>query len=163
MISSQDFRNGMSLLTGAVNVITTGGAAGMAGVTASAVCSVTDEPPTLLVCLNRASYAHSFFQTNGVLGVSVLAASQREVSALFSDRNTTMPERFARVSWSPLVTGAPAIDDALVNFDGEIREARVVGTHSVFFVEVKAVRMADDVSSTPGLAYFNRRYHTLSV
>ena len=50
MIEATDFRNAMSLLTTAVNVITTSGETGMHGFTASAVCSVTDTPPMLLVC-----------------------------------------------------------------------------------------------------------------
>ena len=54
-MDQQSFRNGMSNLGAAVNVITTQGIAGQAGFTASAVCSVTDSPPTLLVCLNRSA------------------------------------------------------------------------------------------------------------
>ena len=61
MIDTHEFRNGMAMLTGAVNVITTAGADGLAGFTATAVCSVTDQPPMLLVCMNRSSYAHRFF------------------------------------------------------------------------------------------------------
>ncbi len=66
-VSSADFREGLSRLAGAVTVITTDGPAGAAGFTASAVCSVTDSPPTVLVCMNRSSYAHRFFADNGVL------------------------------------------------------------------------------------------------
>ena len=49
----QTFRDAMACVGAAVNIITTDGPAGLAGFTASAVCSVTDSPPTLLVCLNR--------------------------------------------------------------------------------------------------------------
>ena len=52
-VTRQDFRDAMARLGAAVNIITTGGPAGRGGFTASAVCSVTDEPPTLLVCMNR--------------------------------------------------------------------------------------------------------------
>lgn len=51
----QSFRDAMAQVGAAVNIITTDGPAGRAGFTASAVCSVTDEPPTLLVCLNRSA------------------------------------------------------------------------------------------------------------
>ncbi|WP_198511682.1 flavin reductase, partial [Bacillus subtilis] len=51
-VEKTEFRNAMSRLGAAVNIITTEGPAGRAGFTASAVCSVTDSPPTLLVCLN---------------------------------------------------------------------------------------------------------------
>ena len=57
MLEKTDYRNAMSRLGAAVNIITTDGAGGRAGFTASAVCSVTDEPPTLLICLNRTALA----------------------------------------------------------------------------------------------------------
>lgn len=52
-IDKQAFRNGMAMLGGAVSIITSAGASGRVGMTASAVCSVTDTPPTLLVWFNR--------------------------------------------------------------------------------------------------------------
>lgn len=48
------FRNAMAQLGTAVHVVTTDGAGGRAGFTASAVCSVTDTPPSVLVCINKA-------------------------------------------------------------------------------------------------------------
>ena len=73
-IDQATFRQGMSNLGAAVNVITTDGAAGQAGFTASAVCSVTDSPPTLLVCLNRSASVFETFKCNQVLCVNTLAA-----------------------------------------------------------------------------------------
>ena len=67
MIEAADFRNAMSLLTSAVNVVTTVGVSGAHGFTASAVCSVTDTPPTLLVCMNQASRSHAHFIDNKIL------------------------------------------------------------------------------------------------
>ena len=56
-LSTVEYREAMSRLGAAVSVITTDGPAGPSGFTASAVCSVTDAPPTLLVCLNRSASA----------------------------------------------------------------------------------------------------------
>ena len=61
----QDYRDAMARLAAAVNIITTDGPSGRAGFTATAVCSVTDEPPTLLVCLNRSASAHPIVTANG--------------------------------------------------------------------------------------------------
>lgn len=159
MISISEFRNGMSLLAGAVNVITTNGPAGLAGFTASAVCSVTDQPPTLLVCMNRSSFAHRFFVENRAICVNVLSAAQQEVSALFANRDVTMEQRFALAPWLPLTTGAPALDGALVNFDGVITHIHEVGSHSIFVAELRDVRLPGQAAQ--GLAYFNRAYHPL--
>ncbi|MDD0813681.1 flavin reductase [Curvibacter sp. HBC28] len=163
MVPLQQFRDGMSLLTGAVTIITTDGPAGLAGFTASAVCSVTDQPPTLLVCMNRNSYAHPFFAGNGVLCVNVLSAAQQPLSAAFADRALSMPQRFERAYWQRLQTGSPAFEDALVNFDGQIVATHEVGTHSIFYVELRDIRQRNDNAPARGLAYFNRHYHPLGV
>lgn len=158
-ISIHDFRNGMALLAGAVNVITTDGPAGLAGFTASAVCSVTDQPPTVLVCMNRNSFAHRFFVENRAICINVLSAQQQDLSALFSNREVPMEQRFALAPWQSLSTGAPALERALVNFDGEITQIHEVGSHSIFFAELRSVRLNNEQSQ--GLAYFNRAYHQL--
>lgn len=161
-VTTADFREGMARLPGAVTVITTDGPEGPAGFTASAVCSVTDSPPTVLVCMNRSSYAHRFFTGNGVLCVNVLAAEQQDVSALFANREVPMNERFTRTPWQAGPTGAPMLGGALVNLDGRIVATHAVGTHSVFIVELAEVAL-EAPEPGPGLAYFNRRYHALGA
>jgi len=160
-VSTAAYRDGMARLPGAVTVITTDGPAGPAGFTASAVCSVTDSPPTVLVCMNRSSYAHRFFEGNGVLCVNVLSGAQQELSALFANREVPMDQRFERTPWQALATGAPALDGALVQLDGAIVATHTVGTHSVFIVELRQVR--EDAEAPVGLAYFDRRYHALGA
>ena len=156
MIDTQEFRNGMAMLSGAVNVITTGGSEGLAGFTATAVCSVTDQPPMLLVCMNRSSYAHRFFTANGVRCVNLLGGDQQGLSGLFADREVSMEQRFQRAAWRALETGSPALDDALVSFDCRISQIHEVGSHSIFYCEVVQMRQGDP---RPGLVYFNRNYH----
>ena len=158
MVDINDFRNGMAMLAGAVNIITTDGPQGLAGFTATAVCSVTDQPPTLLVCMNRASWAHPIFSANGVLCVNVLCVERQDVSGIFADRSITMEERFARIGWKALATGSPLLDDAVVYFDCRIVQAHDVGSHSVFYCEVEGVRQG---ASQTGLVYFNRGYHAV--
>ena len=159
--TAQDFRTALALLPGGVNVITTDGPAGMAGFTASAVCSVTDSPPTVLVCMNRSSFAHQFFKENARICVNVLSGDQQALSQLFSDRNVSMPERFERSAWERLATGAPALSGALASLDGVIVATQEVGTHSVFFVELRQIRAIDEPQGVPGLVYYNRCYHQL--
>ena len=158
MVESTHFRNAMALLSGAVSVITTDGPSGRFGFTASAVCSVTDAPPTLLVCMNKTSYSNQFFRRNGVLCVNLLAAGQQDVSALFSDRTATMDERFSRNEWKTLETGAPALPTALVNFDCDIAQIHEVGSHNIFYCTVRHVLQGE---SREGLVYFDRSYHRL--
>lgn len=156
MIEAKDFRNAMSLLTTSVNVITTQGVAGMHGFTASAVCSVTDTPPTLLVCMNQSSRSHEHFIKNKVLSVNVLSTQHEYISNAFASSKFNSEDRFKLGKWSTLETGAPILDDALVSFDCQIEEIQKVGTHSIFLCRVIAIRQSQQEES---LVYFNRRYH----
>lgn len=156
-VDKADFRNAMARLGAAVNVITTDGPAGMAGFTASAVCSVTDEPPTLLVCLNRGASVYPAFKGNGALCVNVLGAGQQAVSNCFGGK-TAMHERFAAVSWSAGASGCPVLEAASVSFECRLRQRTEVGTHDVMFCEVVSVHISERAES---LIYFNRQYHEL--
>ena len=155
MIEATDFRDAMSLLTTAVNVITTEGPSGCHGFTASAVCSVTDTPPTLLVCMNQTSRSHEHFLENKTLSVNVLGAQHQPISNAFASKLSS-EERFKQGSWTQLATGAPILEDALVSFDCEIEEIQQVGTHSVFMCRVVAIKQGE---SDESLVYFNRSYH----
>lgn len=157
MIEATDFKNAMSLLTSAVSVITTAGLTGRYGFTASAVCSVTDTPPTLLVCMNQASSSHVHFVENKVLSVNVLSAQHQHISTAFSSR-LSPEERFKHGVWTELETGAPVLKDALVNFDCEIEQVQAVGTHTIFICRIVAIQQGQHEHS---LVYFNRAYHNV--
>lgn len=156
MIEATDFRNTMSLLTTAVNVITTSGETGMHGFTASAVCSVTDTPPMLLVCMNQSSRSHAHFVENKVLAVNVLSTQHEQLSNAFASSKFSSEDRFKLGDWSTLETSSPILEDALVSFDCQIENIQQVGTHSIFLCRVLAVKQSDQEES---LVYFNRAYH----
>lgn len=161
MIEATDFRNAMSLLTTAVNVITTQGAAGMHGFTASAVCSVTDTPPTLLVCMNQSSRSHTHFIENKVLSVNVLNTQHEQLSNAFASSKFNSQERFKLGNWTTLETGSPVLEDALVSFDCQIEEIKTVGTHSIFLCRVVAIKQSQQQEES--LVYFNRAYHQVDT
>ncbi|WP_348945932.1 flavin reductase [Chitinibacter sp. FCG-7] len=145
----------MSLLTSAVSVVTTAGDSGSYGFTASAVCSVTDSPPTLLVCMNRSSNSHAHFLENKILAVNVLGAHHQYISKAFSSK-ISPEERFDFGVWTELETGAPVLEDALVSFDCEIEQVQEVGTHAIFICRVIAIQQSQH---DQGLVYFNRTYN----
>ena len=156
-VEKQDFRNAMARLGAAVNIITTDGPAGRAGFTASAVCSVTDTPPTLLVCLNRSASVYEVFKTNQQLCVNTLAADHESLSNLFGGK-TPMTERFIAAEWSTSVTGSPVLAGAVASFDCKVTRVMSVGTHDVLVCEAQALIYNDH---THGLIYFDRGYHRL--
>ncbi|HFZ8995778.1 TPA: NADH-dependent FMN reductase RutF [Citrobacter freundii] len=153
----QAFRDAMSCVGAAVNIITTDGSAGRAGFTASAVCSVTDSPPTLLVCLNRGASVWPVFSENRTLCVNTLCAGQESLSTLFGGK-TPMAERFAAASWLPGETGCPRLEAALASFDCNISQVVSVGTHDILFCEIIAITRHP---VPQGLVWFDRGYHAL--
>lgn len=151
------FREGMSQLAAAVNIVTTDGPGGMAGFTASAVCSVTDQPPTLLVCLNRSSSVAHMFETNRVLCVNTLSHSQEALSRRFGG-STSQEDRFLEGAWSPGITGSPRLEGALLSFDCEIETMVESGTHQVLFCRIIELVQGSDENA---LVYFRRGYHAV--
>jgi flavin reductase len=161
MVSKQLYRDGMARFAAAVNIVTTGGPAGNAGFTASAVCSVTDDPPTIVVCLNRASQLHAIFEKNAVFCVNTLASDQRELAEIFAKRaGMPMTERFRLPQWETSKAGAPALQDALARFDCRLSHAQHVGTHWVMFGEVQEVKLSERAVA---LLYVNRSYRELAL
>ncbi|MDV2441853.1 flavin reductase [Acinetobacter gerneri] len=155
MIEATDFKNAMSSLTSAVNVVTTVGKSGYHGFTASAVCSVTDTPPTLLVCMNKSSRSHAHFVENKILTVNVLGTQHQQLSNVFASKMSS-EERFKYGKWTELETGAPVLEDALVSFDCQIEQIQEVGTHTIFICPIVAIQHNHQEQS---LVYFNRAYH----
>lgn len=156
-IDKQTFRDAMACLGAAVNIITTDGPAGQAGFTASAVCSVTDSPPTLLVCLNRSASVWPVFNDNRILCVNTLSAGQESLSNLFGGK-TPMADRFAAAGWQTGATGCPRLDEALASFDCRISQVVSVGTHDILFCEIVAITRHP---VPQGLVWFDRGYHAL--
>jgi flavin reductase len=160
-VDKQEYRDAMARLGAAVNVITTDGPGGKAGFTASAVTSVTDTPPILLVCANRKNDSYPAMRENGVLCVNTLTPLQEELSPLFAGMTTHKDdERFGMHTWGTMETGAPVLDDAVAAFDCRITQVVEVGTHDVFFCSVEAVRIG---SAHHGLIYYGRGYHRVAI
>ncbi len=160
MIDANIFRQAMSRLGASVNLITTDGPGGLYGMTASAVCSVTDTPPTVLVCVNRSSLANECIKKNGVVGVNILAGRHEHLSNLFGSSKASIEERFINPDdWQTLETGAPLLKDASAALDCKVTEMSEVGTHTVFFCEVQSAVLHDECAT---LVYFNRAYHRLT-
>lgn len=155
--AQQQFRNAMAQLAAAVHIVTTDGPGGKAGFAASAVCSVTDSPPTLLVCLNRGSSAWEATVHNALLCINTLSAGQQAISAVFGGK-TAMADRFSKIDWIARAGKAPALAGAAMSIDCRIVNTTTVGSHDVLFCEVQDI--IDNQTGT-NLLYFNRQYHSL--
>jgi flavin reductase (DIM6/NTAB) family NADH-FMN oxidoreductase RutF len=158
-VSAEQFRDALSRVASSVSIVATDGAHGIAGFTCSAVCSVTDDPPTIMVCVNRKSAANAVIKGNGVLCVSSLGAEQVELSQIFAGvGRVPMNERFSGPHWGVLATGSPYCTQSRVALDCRVADIREVGTHSVIFAEVISTVHASDGQP---LIYHSRNYATI--
>jgi len=118
---------------GAVTVIATGEGQGRAGLTATAVASLSDNPPTILACIQRKSGAHDAITAARAFSVNVLASGQQAVAERFAGRRGDMgAARFDGLGWQTLVTGAPVLVGALASLDCELVDRHEFTTHSIF-------------------------------
>lgn len=160
-ISGQDFRDAISRVPSAVHIVTTGGPAGRTGFTATAFASVSDAPPTILVCLNRKSPQNERVKTNACFSVNLLPQDGTELADVFAGRTGLHhEERFAHGSWHTLATGAPVLANAVMTLDCRLLRCDEVGSHSVLYGLVVATATVEtDTAGT--LLYRNRGYVTL--
>ncbi|OTA20343.1 4-hydroxyphenylacetate 3-monooxygenase, reductase component [Xenorhabdus beddingii] len=153
------FRDAMASLSAAVNIITTDGPAGRCGMTATAVCSVTDTPPTLMVCMNRNSAMNPVFQQNSRLCVNILNHEQELMARHFAGMTSvSMEERFNWDIWDIGMLGQPQLQGTLANLEGRIEQVQEVGTHYVYLVEIKQIIVREQGH---GLIYFKRGFHSV--
>lgn len=158
-IDADAFRDAMSRFASSVHIVTTDGAAGLRGVTATAVSAVSAAPATLLVCLNTSSAANERFEGNGSFAVNLLGLRAEGVARIFAgEGGLDAAERFASADWDILVTGAPVLRGCLAAFDCRLTDSRIVATHRIMIGEVVGVRLGEADAS---LVYRDRGYRSL--
>ena len=152
------FITAMSRAAQTVNIVTTDGPAGRAGVTVSAMASVSaDTPqPTLLVCVHHLSPAADRIIANGSFCVNVLRDDQAFIADSFAGRfKDQLSDKFDCAAWTAMPSGAPRVVDPLVAFDCNVSQHSRVGTHHVFMGAVQEIFAGDH--GTP-LIYAHRSY-----
>lgn len=160
-VPSAEYRDAMSHFASAVHIVTTHGEKGKRGVTISACCSLSDNPPTVLVCLMRQHEENRIFLENEKFCVNTLAGHHKDLSDIFAGRGKlTQEQRFSHAKWGILKTGSPILDDAVVSLDCQLIGWHIHATHYVLIGEVVAVKIH---SGADALMYLDRSYHTLPL
>jgi flavin reductase (NADH)/flavin reductase len=140
-VDPESYKAGMRCLAAGVCIVTTRSPNGKRnGLTATAVCSVSLAPPTLLCCVNRQSGSYNAIHEAGVFAVNVLSVDDRSLAERFAGL-VAGEERFAEGSWGILATGAPILESALVSFDCRISQAVELPTHGILFGEIEMVEL----------------------
>lgn len=153
------YRDAMARYAGHVQLVTTALGDARRGVAVTAACSVSDSPPTVLVCLNHNNEKNNIFFESGVFALNSLAAHHQPLSHAFSGlEKLSMEERFAHGNWDTLVTGAPALVDAIATYDCRIVKMVPHASHTILIGEVAALRLG---GHNPALVYMDRSYRAL--
>lgn len=158
-IQPDAFKGVMRNVAGAVSIVTAAHGGMRAGLTATSLTALSAEPPTVIVCVNRAASAWPIIEAAGHFAINVLAARHQAIADRFAGRGGHKGEaRFGEGGWGRLVTGAPALDGALAVLDCETEEAIERHSHTILIGRIRALRHAHDEGA---LLYWRGAYGTL--
>ena len=148
-IDAAAFKKGMRHLAASVTLITTCEGKLRGGLTATAVCSVSAEPPQILVCVNKTASAHDSIGTAGFFCVNILAPDHRKIAERFAGMDGVEGDaRFGDMGeWTTLTTGAPVLKGCPVSFDCTLVSEVSAGTHTIYIGQI--VDIALDAAAMP--------------
>lgn len=148
------FRNVVGHFMTGVTIITAADGPRLFGSTASAVSSLSVDPPMMLVCLNRSSATHDAVASTGAYGISILSAEQGHLASQFARKTE---DKFAGAPHRIAENGVPLIEGALATLLCTVKETAVGGTHTVFLGEV----IEAEATSGEPLAYYRGTFGRL--
>lgn len=156
-MDSSRYRALMRHQAGAVTIIAAGVPGSRGGLTATAFSSLSDDPPTVLVCVQKRSGTHAIIAGSKAFSVNILAREQQPLAERFSGKGGLIGEsRFEEgAQWQPLATGAPVLTGALASLDCELLDEHQFSTHSIFIGRVVDGRFRADGEP---LLYFRNDY-----
>jgi flavin reductase (DIM6/NTAB) family NADH-FMN oxidoreductase RutF len=155
-VSAGDFRSAMRRLTGGVSVITAGRGRDVSGMTVTSVTSLSVEPPTLIVSVNRGASSWPLIRRYGFFGVNILNADQLDIAERFTGRDGLKgAARFAGADWFTRASGAPLLSGALAAIDCEVEEVVERHSHAIVIGRVLDLQVSP---RTAALAYWQGQY-----
>jgi flavin reductase (DIM6/NTAB) family NADH-FMN oxidoreductase RutF len=156
-VSTDAFKAAMRRFATGVTIVTTRNGDVIHGFTVNAFASVTADPPTVLVCVNRDARAHPIITESGAFCVNILALEQRPIAEKFQGGEPH--ERFSGIVHRAGPSGSPILDDVLAYVDCTVEEEVTAGTHTIF---VGRVLEAGERRGAP-LGYYDRAYRDFAI
>lgn len=142
-IDPAQFRKAMRLTASGVAIVTTDGHAGRAGLTVSTLCSLSMEPPSVVLCVHRDARALPSLIENGVFAANVLAHGQSQVADAFAGAIPEFREnKFSIGTWSSLLSGSPVLEGGICAFDCRLAEIFDYGSHRILVGQVIGLHAA---------------------
>jgi flavin reductase (DIM6/NTAB) family NADH-FMN oxidoreductase RutF len=157
--SSDDFRGAMRHLTGGVSVITAGRGRYISGMTVTSVSSLSVDPPSLIVSINRAASSWPLVKRYGFFGVNILTSDQVDIAERFTGKGGLQgADRFAGAEWITRASGVPLLAGALAAIDCEVEEAIERHSHAIVIGRILDVQLS---ARGGALAYWHGQYVTI--
>jgi flavin reductase (DIM6/NTAB) family NADH-FMN oxidoreductase RutF len=155
-VSSGEFRSAMRHLAGGVSVITAGRGKDISGMTVTSVSSLSVDPPTLIVSINRESSSLPLLRRYGFFGVNILTADQQDVAERFTGKDGLKgAARFAGAQWITRASGVPLLAGALAAIDCEVEHVVERHSHAIVIGRVLDLQLS---ARTAALAYWQGQY-----
>ncbi len=161
------YKAAMRSFPASVSVIATGDKGNRTGLTATAVCSLSAEPPQIIVCLNSNTGTFNSIQESRHFSVNVLQTEQEDIAKCFGgfDPNVTGEQRFLKGCWQQGALGTPVLKDAILAFECTLVEALPAQTHFILIGAVKQIHSSALTSvetTAPTLLYGDGTFGQLS-
>jgi flavin reductase (DIM6/NTAB) family NADH-FMN oxidoreductase RutF len=154
-INKNEFRQALSRFASGVTVVTARDADNhLHGITVSAFCSVSLEPPLVLVCIEKRAGSHHAFQTGKAFVVNLLATHQQHISDRFASR---VADKFEGIAYKNGIESLPLLDDALANLECVLKYSYDAGDHTIFVGEIENAHVSDGEP----LIYFHGNYRKI--
>jgi len=138
-ISQEDFRAALSRFASGITVVTSVDSEGrLHGMTVSAFCSVSLEPPLILVCISTGTGSRQAIAASKRFAVNVLSENQTELSERFS---APIEDRFSSTEYRSGASGLPLLNGALANLECRLRQSYEGGDHTIYVGEIESVSL----------------------
>lgn len=181
-IEKDFFRQVLGHFATGVTVVTTNNKGKLSGITVNAFCSVSLDPPLVLVCVDLTSHTLPVIRASGNFAVNMLADQQEELSRCFAMPSSERYQHFCYAEYSTAATGAPILNGVLAFVDARVVAEYPGGDHVIFLGQVEAMGTArqiafardedreqhtvitrsDIVDDQPPLGYYKGQYRHLS-
>lgn len=135
-----------------VTVVTTKEGETPKGLAANSYCSVSLEPPLVLVCVQKTSSTYSALFSSSHLGINILGTDQLDTVKVFASK---APNKFANLDWHHGPNGSPLLDGSAASLEAEIQERFQAKTHTVFICRVRHA----ETNSTKPMVYKAGRFY----
>jgi flavin reductase (DIM6/NTAB) family NADH-FMN oxidoreductase RutF len=138
-IEKDFFRQVMGHFATGITVVTTSNQGVVSGLTVNAFCSVSLNPPLVLICIDIHSTAMTQIRESGTFAVNMLTEQQEDLSRCFATQSDERFEHFCHASYHEVATGAPVLADVLAFVDARVVAEYPGGDHSIFLGQVEAL------------------------